>query len=478
MSENSLNRSQLAEEFTRQTGLILFYWKKQYLVYNGYQYEEVPKEDIKCKLSSFLQNLDETKKKVTTHLLGDVLANLNGQVHLDSTIELPTIMNGEKGYLPARHLISMKNGILDLKKLTEGHERPLLERSWQLITRSSLPYDFDPIARCPRWLKFLEEIQPDPGVRDLLQEWFGYNMVYDTTYNKFALFVGEGANGKSVCCVVLRELLGGKNVSAVGLESFNPTRTFPLAITIGKLANIVEEIGETSKPAVGILKQFTSGSTMTIERKGVDAFNSIPSARLTFATNALPQFVDRSNGLWRRILLIPFNTQILDEKKQDKRLVDPSFWRQSGELSGIFNWGLSGLARLRKNCKFTEPQICLEAKNSYQKECNPAQSFLNDHCEASNGAELPLAPLYSLYHTHLTSNGQKPLGSPQFAKEIRKVFPDARRSPNAVRLPGKLRCPIYYGIKYKSDSSDGGIGDIDGRDNSYRGNTTNIGSII
>lgn len=465
MASDKILRRKLAEDFQKYENLALWYWRKQFIGYTGSNYEEISREDIRCRLSAFLQTLEGVE--VTNHLVNDVLTNLVGQVHLESNIELPVFLDEQKGFVPSNHLIAMNNGTLDLERLLSGQAEPLLEKTFKLISLSSLPYDFHPEADCPRWLQFLEEIQPEPEVRDLLQEWFGYNMVYDTTYGKFALFVGEGANGKSVCCVVLRELVGLKNVSAVGLEAFDPRRTFPLAVTIGKLANIVEELSEINKPSEGLLKQYVTGGVMTIERKGVDAYSVVPTARITFATNVLPRFGDRSSGLWRRMLYIPFNYQVLDESKQDKRLADPLFWRVSGELSGIFNWALAGLIRLRQNGHFTEPKSCLEARAVYQKESNPAQSFLYDYCEFSKGFEVFLRDVYYKYKEHILANGHKPLSSALFAKEIPKVFPHVTKTENSRRMPSGNRSPIYYGLKFKDQAAGFGIVDSDGMDSSY-----------
>src|SRR5205814_4102 len=146
---------------------------------------------------------------------------------------------------------------------------------------------------------------------------------------------GEGANGKSVVCGVLTALLGGGNVAHVPLESFG--ERFALNQTLGKLANIASEVGELDKVAEGKLKGFTSGERMMFDRKGRDPVEAMPTARLVLATNNRPRFSDKSDGVWRRMLLIPFQVQITAEERvygMDK----PDWWIEKGELPGIFNW--------------------------------------------------------------------------------------------------------------------------------------------
>ena len=60
---------------------------------------------------------------------------------------------------------------------------------------------------------------------------------------------------------------------------------------------------------------------MTFERKYKDAFSAKPTAKVMIATNELPCFTDRSQGVWRRLLLAPFNRSI-PEYQQNKNLAE------------------------------------------------------------------------------------------------------------------------------------------------------------
>ena len=77
----------------------------------------------------------------------------------------------------------------------------------------------------------------DPQKARLFQQWAGYLLLPDVSYQRFLMMVGEGANGKSKR---LRgratALLGEDNVSSVPLEMFGDK--FRLAGTLGKLANV------------------------------------------------------------------------------------------------------------------------------------------------------------------------------------------------------------------------------------------------
>src|SRR5581483_7120619 len=163
----------------------------------------------------------------------------------------------------------------------------------------------------------------DAGKQRLLQQWAGYLLLQDTSLQRFLVMVGEGANGKSVACEVLIALLGEDNVSTEPLELFGDR--FRLAETLGKLANITAEVGELDKVAEGILKAFVSGDLMSFEMKYKSAFKARPTARMMLATNNMPYFSNRSDGLWRRAMVLPFVVQI-PEAEKNAEMTNREFW--------------------------------------------------------------------------------------------------------------------------------------------------------
>ncbi len=213
-----------------------------------------------------------------------------------------------------RNSLVVRNGILDVGRLVAGDADVLIDHTDAFFTLVSLPYPFDATAACPKWLGFLERnLEADAERTALLQEFFGLCLTVDTSFHRFLLMHGEGANGKSVICAALRAVLGTDNVSTVPLEAFG--ERFQLNQTLGKLANICAEIGEIDKVAEGHLKSFVSGDPMTFERKFKDPIVALPTARLVLATNTLPRFSDRSGGLWRRMIVMPCNVVIAEHER-------------------------------------------------------------------------------------------------------------------------------------------------------------------
>ena len=118
-------------------------------------------------------------------------------------------------------------------------------------------------------------------------------------------------------------------------------------------------MGELDKVAEGQLKAFVSGDLMEFEYKFKTPFSAKPTARLILSTNNPPMFSDKTDGVWRRMLLLRCSVQI-PESERVAGMDSVEWWRDAGELPGILNWAIAGLVQLRKQGRFIVPAECQE----------------------------------------------------------------------------------------------------------------------
>lgn len=385
-------------------------------------------------------------RKVTRSLLFNVLEATASTQIVPSHVEAQSLISNERK--PERkNWIALKNGILDIDSLLDGNDDCIYPHTPDWFSTVCLPYDFDAEADCPRWMAFLEKnLEGDEERIAILQEWAGYLLLPDTGQQRFLIMQGEGANGKSVYCAAMEALVGGDNASHVPLELFGDR--FSKTSTLGKLVNISADAGEIEKTAEGFLKSFTAGETMNFDRKGIPPIDCYPTARLIIACNNLPRFSDRSDGIWRRMILIPWRVQIQPHERipnMDKAW----FWEQSGEMPGIFRWALAGLYRLRQQGRFSESQIEKLSKAEYQEETNPAKAFLNENLESSSTGRIECSELYQMYSLWCERNGnRRPLSDKIFGKEVRRKFPTVERKRGGGR---SSRFWYYEGIVFSCE---------------------------
>jgi P4 family phage/plasmid primase-like protien len=464
------------EQAKHADGPTLRYWRESFYRWDGRTYNLLSLPEIRPEVTRTIKrefdrlHVEHAKtwvphhdrerppvaQKVTKTLVSNVLEAVAGMTLLSSRLEMPAWLpkldanaaasNGHEQSSalpgPTRDFVVLQNGILDVPRLLAGQPDHLRPHSPIFFSTICLPFDFQEDADCQRWLTFLNRnLESDRDRIALLQEWFGYCLTFDTSYQKFLLLEGEGANGKSVVCAALTAVLGVDNVSHVPLEVFG--KDFSLTQTLGRLANITSEVGELDRMAEGYLKSFTAGDRMTFNRKHQSLIEAAPSARLILATNNRPRFSDRSGGLWRRMLLLPLNVQIT-ESERVHGMDHPEFWQDQGELPGIFNWSLVGLARLRQQRRFTIPGLCASAVEDYRSEVNPARRFLLEHFTPDPEGDVPKKEVYVSYRKWCDEVGCRPLADNIFGKEVKRVFPAIQYAK--VWNFGGARCDGYRGI--------------------------------
>ena len=300
-------------------------------------------------------------------------------------------------------------------------------------------YVYDPKATCPRWEQFLSEMFAGDRERiEFVREFFAYCVTGDSSQQVSLLVIGSGGNGKKVLLDTLQGLVGEENCSAVALEDFKSE--FHLSETIGKSLNVVNEIGDVQKLPEGKLKAFVSPDRMSFNRKHRDPISVIPTARLVFAGNEVPRFMDRSEGIWRRLIILPCDV-VIPEEKQDKQLPE----KMRSELAGIFNWAMTGAASLRQRGRFAVPSAAKLAAASHREASNPARRFLREYCVADSAGTVSTDHLLGVHQEWCRAIRVAPLDDSQFGKEVIAVFPTVvKRRPTSG---GGVRVPTYFGIR-------------------------------
>jgi P4 family phage/plasmid primase-like protien len=355
------------------------------------------------------------RQRVDASLVREVLAELQATSLVNGMFKMPCML--PSGAEP--HLLSFSNGLLDVNTLE------LRPHTADWFSAVSIPYDYVPGEVCVLLERALDTwFAGDRERIALAQEWAGYLLTRSTDAQKYMTLVGEGSNGKGAYSAALQALVGEDNVSVAPWQALG--ERFQLTQTLGKLLNVSDDIGEWDRAAEGTLKWFTGGQSMSFEQKGKDSFKAVPTARLMLACNTPPRVIDKSDGVWRRMLVLPFDVKIT---KKVPGMDKPKWWEKNANMSGVLNWALAGLARLRANgSEFTSPKRSEAYTRELQLEHNPARQFLTEHFVADEDCnDVKSADLYSRYRGWCAECGyEKPLGIATFAKEVKRAFEGAR----------------------------------------------------
>lgn len=434
----------------------LVFWRDEWWKWKAGRYRKIDIGELKPKVwqavrNEFERHWRETRKnavrKPTRGLISNVIGAMESMCYLAFSIEMPS-------WIPNRsrpHYVSLANGILNLDGIFEGEplDQCIFPHSSDWFSAVGLDYPFDPNAKCPLFLDYLQySMNGDQQRIELLQEWAGYLLTSRNEFQKFLVLEGEGGNGKTVFFAAMRAMLGEENVSGVSLENFGDR--FSLEQTLGKAANISGDAGEIDSVAEGVIKQFTGGDAMYFDRKGIKGISCPATAKLMCAWNSRPRFRDKSDGIWRRMLIVPFDRKV-DPNRRVRRMDQSDWWIQQGEVSGILNWAIAGLDRLRQAGDFTRPVASDAALESYKASANPAAEFLEDYVAVEPGKEIFTSEIYSLYVHWCQKNNYRPMANSTFGNEVKRKFLVERKRR---RVAGEM--PYYYeNLKFLVDEIEG-----------------------
>lgn len=309
-------------------------------------------------------------------------------------------------------LFGVCNGVLDL------HTGQLLKVAPEVLVSKRANVAFDPDAECPRWEEFLQEVQPDAGVRAFLRRFVGYCLTGHVDEQVFAFLYGLGRNGKSVFVELLAYLLGdyAHKIPAEMLMQHqrNPQGPSPDIVALKSRRFIfATETEDGARLAAARVKELTGGDTLTGRVPyGKDFVTFRPTHKLMIVGNHKPEIGDNSFGMWRRVLLAPFETTI-PANQCDPRLLE----KLKAEGPGILNWALAGLRQWRKG-GLQLPRRIRAATDAYREENDIIGEWLRDNCVTGGGHSARKDVLYGDYEAWAKANGFHPMTQKRLTRRL------------------------------------------------------------
>lgn len=247
----------------------------------------------------------------------------------------------------------------------------------QLLTKM-VATSYDPDASCPRFEAFLMRVQPNLEMRRFLQRWFGLSMTGLTGEQKLGFLYGAGANGKSVLVDLMARILGdyaatAKIESLIGKNRRSGGDATPdLIPLVGARFVRASEPEEGERLQEAKVKELTGGEPMLVRGLQANFFLFQPLFKLTISGNHKPDIRGTDDGIWRRLLLVPFDVQIPKDER-DPDLVAKLF----EERAGILNWLRDGLIDYLES-GLQEPQQVIAATQEYRADSDPVGTMLTD----------------------------------------------------------------------------------------------------
>ncbi len=261
-----------------------------------------------------------------------------------------------------------------------------------------------------------ETHEPDPTLVVFVQEIMGYLLLPDLFGAAAFFFYGAGKNGKSVLADLCRVMIGNDLSMAMTLETLT-TNHFAASALVGKKLNVVNE-DESRYLQSDRFKALVTGEFISAERKFGSAFNYRPFAKHIFCTNSQPRFDELNHGLRRRVKILPFYRRIPNSEK-DVHLLD----KLKEEMPDIVAWALEGARRfIAKGYEFSDEEspAMLRELSEFEDAASPSSRFVKENYVNDDEGFVSNEQLYAAYVEWCKTNGNKPLNSMNFHKDVTK----------------------------------------------------------
>lgn len=251
---------------------------------------------------------------------------------------------------------------------------------------------------------------------------------------------GGGANGKSTFWNTIFRVLGdyaGK-LSAEALTMNCKRNIKPeMAELKGRRLIISSEMEEGMRLNTATVKQLCSTDEIQAEKKYKAPFHFVPSHTLVLYTNHLPKVGANDDGIWRRLIVIPFNAKITGDS--DIKNYADYLYDHAGSF--IMSWIIEGAKKAYDmDFKVPLPKVVEDAIEAYREDNDWLGHFLADCCDIDKATSEKSGELYQAYRAYCLQNGEFTRSTTDFYSSIEKAgFPKKKVKTGS----------FVYGLKLK-----------------------------
>lgn len=308
------------------------------------------------------------------------------------------------------YLFNVSNGTLDLNT---GKLRPH-DRADLLTKVAGAAYD--PAAKAPEFQSFMEEIQPDPAMRQFLARLFGHAMLGTVVEHVLAILYGTGANGKSTLSEAVCKAFGdyARPVDPGLLVDRGDAHPTGVASLFGLRLAMTHELDAGRRLAEATVKRLTGGDRIAARRMREDFWEFDPSHSIVMHTNHRPVVRGTDEGIWRRLRLVPFDV-VIPEGERDVSLPDKLAAESDGILAWVFDgyqsWAEKGLC---------EPEAVTDATEEFRTDSDDLGRFIDERCVQHQMAHVQSSVLFNAWVEWCRQENVTPGSNKAFSTEVEK----------------------------------------------------------
>lgn len=437
-------------------GVFYFYNKKHYAELTDFDLQKIIRQ-------YFVKN--KMTDAWTRNASNDIMTAIKIDIASKNEVEF---MDNYDCYIP------IENGVVDF---TDMNKIKLIKHSDDLFFTYVVPVEWDPRKHYDnptKFLAFLNDIfrnkdgSENEDLVNTVLYIMGYTIYPAIMMEKLFMFLGGGSNGKSMLLKVLSMFFHPDQVTNGSLQSLSDDASNNRDFLLKSRLNIAgEQKGIKIDPEE--IKKIASGQALqlVIRYKGNITFE--PKTKLFVDSNNLPFFADNTHGTKRRLCIVNFENQFLEDddyKMQQKVLCsskDPGeikqfdlapygIYRQKnpkillneirGELNEIFNLLVLYIHKLKdRDWQIPKNEAIETAMRKYEEGTDFVKFWLLDNYQVSSDPKkvTSLNDMYSKFQDdHYTEFGKESLFKKNtLTKRVSEIFKVEGVRVNAVDNRGQ-----------------------------------------
>lgn len=364
-------------------------------------------------------------------------------------------------------IITPKNRTIILNSLKQEGRKHIpkpIQPTWiqfkdtimDILTGERFPATPDYFATNPLpWALHPEDLEGTPQMDKIFEEWVGkeyvrtlyeilaYCMMPDYPINRMFCFIGSGMNGKSKFLELLRKFIGGENCCTTELDTLLISR-FEITRLHKKLVCMMGETNFNEMTKTSILKKLTGGDLIGFEYKNKNPFDEKNYAKILIATNNLPTTTDKTEGFYRRWMIIDFPNRFSEKKDILAEIPEEEYSSLALKCCFILKELLVARA-------FTNEGTVEQRTEKYEAKSNFLDKFIKEYTISDGSSFITSSEFFKKFQSWCKENRHRDMSEISVGMSMKKMgYESEKRYFNWMYdgKGGQARC--FVGIKWKN----------------------------
>lgn len=329
-------------------------------------------------------------------------------------------------------LLNTPVGPFNLKKGMRGKQDIMAS---ELITKSTS------CAPSPQGMDIWQEALNtffcnDQDLINYVQEIVGLVAIGQVYLEALIIAYGDGRNGKSTFWNTIASVLGSYtgHLSSDALTVGVRRNVKPeMAEVKGKRLIISAELEEGKRLNTSTIKQLCSTDEIYAEKKYMKPFSFTPSHTIVLYTNYLPHVGGNDDGIWRRLIVIPFKAKITG--RSDIKNYTAYLTEKAGPA--VLQWIIEGAQRIiQQNYQLSTPKVVKQAIQDYHADNDWLGHFISEKCVVGHDYTQKSGELYQKYREYCQGIGEYTRSTSDFYTALENAGFKRHRKNSGVLVYG------------------------------------------